>query len=639
MQPQLKDEDKPKEQLINELAELRQSEERYRRTNQQLKEEITKREHREEELETELQRLYSVLNELPALVYLIAPDYSFRFYNRFFQQRFGDPDNKHCYKVFHSRTIPCEGCPTFNSGTVNCLEWDWNYYDGYTYHTFDFPFTDVDGTTMLLSFGIDVTDRIKAEKALRLSEEKFSKAFYGNPDLMAISTLAEGRYVEINDAFVGLTGYGRDEVIGHTVRELGIWAVPGERDHLSKQIQKDGSIRDFELQLSLKSGEIRTFLLSGERIDINGEPHLFNASKDITDRKRMEEALRLSEECFSKAFNVSPMVMTISTLEDGRYINFNNAFCSNFGCSREELIGKTSLEMGLWFDPSDRSLVKQMIMENQSIQDMEFYFCTNNREQRLGSYSAVGLDVNGEPCILSIITDITEQKQMEIEMLRMDRLNLVGEMAASIGHEIRNPMTAVRGFLQLFQYKYIEDKEFIDLMIEELDRANGIISEFLYLAKNKMVKLMPLNLNSVLKNIMPLVKASAAIQDKVIKVKMEEVPELLLDENEIRQLIFNLVNNGMESMSLGGEVSIKTSVENDNVVLAVQDQGKGIDKDLLKHLGTPFLTTKEEGTGLGLAVCYRIAARHNAKIEIDTNSTGTTFYVRFASTVEAPPRK
>jgi len=625
----MKDEDKTKEQLIEELANLRESEAQYCRTNEELKKEIIKRQHLEKELEAEHQRLFSVLNELPALVYLIAPDYSFRFTNRFFEERFGYPGSKPCYDVFHGLTSPCAGCPTFNTGTVACVEWDWSYSDGYTYHTYDYAFTDVDGTTMLLSFGIDVTERIQTEKALRLSEEKFSKAFYGSPDLMAISTLAEGCYAEINDAFVELTGFEREEVIGHTVQELGIWAVSGERERLSIQIQETGKIRDFELQLRVKSGEIKTLLLSGEIIEIEGKQHLFNASKDITDRKRMEEALRLSEECFSKAFNVSPVIMTISTLEDGRFINFNNAFCRVFGCSRDDVIGKTSLELGFWSDPADRFSVKQTIMEDKSVQDTEIYFCTNTGEQRLGLYSAVGLEVNGVPCMLSIFTDITEQRQMEIEMLRMDRLNLVGEIAASIGHEIRNPMTAVRGFLQIFKDKYIEDREFLDLMIEELDRGNQIISEFLYLAKNKMVKLMPLNLNSVLKSIFPLVNASAMVKDKIIKMEMEDVPDLLLDENEIRQLILNLVNNGMESMSSDGEVILRTSVEKDHVVLAVKDQGKGIERNLIEHLGTPFFTTKEQGTGLGLAICYRIATRHNAKIDIDTNSTGTTFYVKF----------
>ncbi|MDD2621239.1 MAG: ATP-binding protein, partial [Syntrophomonadaceae bacterium] len=110
--------------------------------------------------------------------------------------------------------------------------------------------------------------------------------------------------------------------------------------------------------------------------------------------------------------------------------------------------------------------------------------------------------------------------------------------------------------------------------------------------------------------------------------------DLFLDNKEIRQLILNLVNNGLEAMSSHGEVTIKTFWEEEKVVLAVQDQGQGVDHSLLDKIGTPFLTTKEQGTGLGLAVCYRIAEQHNAKIDLETSSNGTTFFVKFSSQTE-----
>jgi len=238
----------------------------------------------------------------------------------------------------------------------------------------------------------------------------------------------------------------------------------------------------------------------------------------------------------------------------------------------------------------------------------------------------------GKPLRMAGINlDITEQKIFQREVERLDRLNLVGEMAASIGHEIRNPMTTIRGFLQILRENkvYIEEIEFFDLMIEELDRANSIITEFLSLAKNKIVEKTPLNLNSIISKSLPLIQAKAISRDQYIKLEMDDLPNLLLDQKEIRQLILNLVNNGMESMNSAGDVTIRTVVEKGDVVLSVQDQGHGIEHELLDKLGTPFITTKDQGTGLGLPVCYRIAVRHNAKIDIETSSTGTTFYVRF----------
>lgn len=204
-------------------------------------------------------------------------------------------------------------------------------------------------------------------------------------------------------------------------------------------------------------------------------------------------------------------------------------------------------------------------------------------------------------------------------------------MAAGIGHEIRNPMTTVRGFLQMLQNKkeYAKDKKYFHLMLEELDRANSIITEFLSMAKNRPVDLKLLNLNHVVQTLFPLIQADSMNADQYIETELTEIPDLLLDEKEIRQLILNLVRNGIETMSPGGKLIIRTSIIGADIVLSVQDQGPGIAPEAMEKIGTPFFTTKDTGTGLGLAVCYSIAARHNAVIDIETGPGGTTFYIRF----------
>lgn len=241
--------------------------------------------------------------------------------------------------------------------------------------------------------------------------------------------------------------------------------------------------------------------------------------------------------------------------------------------------------------------------------------------------------MDGLPCRLVTIQDITELRRMEKELARLDKLNLVGEMAASIGHEVRNPMTTVRGFLQILggKEKYSEEKEYFDLMAEEIDRANSIITEYLSLARDKTVDLKPGYLNAILRVLQPLIQADASYTDKQIKLDLGLPPKLLFDEKEIRQLILNLARNGLEAMQPGGTLTIGTRQEKNESILFVKDEGHGLDIDLMEKLGTPFVTTKENGTGLGLAVCYSIAARHNARIEVATGLNGTTFSVRFNS--------
>jgi len=226
--------------------------------------------------------------------------------------------------------------------------------------------------------------------------------------------------------------------------------------------------------------------------------------------------------------------------------------------------------------------------------------------------------------------EIQENKRAEKEMAKLDRLNLIGEMAASISHEVRNPMTTVKGFLQLLKYKQeTKDKEFFDLMIEELDRANSILSEFLSLNRNKPTMLEWLNINDIVNSSLPLIQADAQTNDKLLTVELNMVPNLQLDVQEIRQLLLNLVRNGFEAMPKGGELKIRTFSTNIEVVLVVKDQGNGIEQGVLEKLGTPFFTTKEQGSGLGLAVCYGIVARHNGRIIVETSPAGSTFYVYF----------
>lgn len=250
--------------------------------------------------------------------------------------------------------------------------------------------------------------------------------------------------------------------------------------------------------------------------------------------------------------------------------------------------------------------------------------------EALGNYF---FDNNGKISgVIFSSRDITEQKRLQQEVAHLDRLHLVGEMAAGIGHEIRNPMTAVRGFLQILGEKEENApyKQYYDLMIDELDRANSIIKEYLNLAKNKMINLETQNLNTIVEAIFPLIEANALLADKHVFFELGETPDLLLDEKEIRQLILNLTRNGLEAMREGGHLVIKTYTEQEHIaVLSVKDQGEGIDTKLIDRIGTPFFTTKEQGTGLGLAICYSIAARHNAKIKIATGPEGTNFIVRF----------
>lgn len=227
--------------------------------------------------------------------------------------------------------------------------------------------------------------------------------------------------------------------------------------------------------------------------------------------------------------------------------------------------------------------------------------------------------------------DITESKKIEWDLTRLDRLSLVGKMAAGISHEIRNPLTTVKGYLQWFCKKESfknYDSQF-KLMIEELDRATHIISEFLNVAKEKRITIEEHNLNDIIQSILPLLESDALLSDKSIVTDLQTIPNLLLDQREIRQLIINLVRNALEASERGQCITIRTKIAGVQVYLEVSDEGKGIPVEILHKLGTPFITTKDHGTGLGLAICYAIIDRHNGTIDVKLKERGTTFRASF----------
>jgi PAS domain S-box-containing protein len=351
--------------------------------------------------------------------------------------------------------------------------------------------------------------------------------------------------------------------------------------------------------------------------------------KEILDRQRAEEALETEHLRIFSLLERLPA--TVCLIGPNYSIAFaNKSIRENFG----ELKGRPCYKVfhGLKA-PCEDCLTLEVLATNTPMERERTVFNGDNYQNFYYPFH----DIDGSLLTLVLGINITEQKRMGKEIARLDRLNLVGEMAAGIGHEIRNPMTTVRGFLQMLGEKNdcTKYKDYFNLMIEELDRANSIITEYLSLAKNKPVELKRQNLNKIVTAIFPLIAADAMVTDKYVEVDLDDIPKLLLDEKEIRQLILNLVRNGLEAMSPRGHLIIKTSAEDEEVVLAVKDYGRGISPDVLEKIGTPFYTTKENGTGLGLAVCYSIAARHNAAIKVETGTGGTTFYVRFKANKEA----
>jgi PAS domain S-box-containing protein len=263
----------------------------------------------------------------------------------------------------------------------------------------------------------DMTERVRMDKAIHESEEKFLKAFRMSPLEVCITRVKDGKILDVNDSLCRNSGFTREEAIGHTSSELGLWAKPEDRQRMLKLLKKDGRVHNAEFESRNKNGEIRTSLFNSEPITIDGEECTISIMADITERKKMEKAIRESEEKLSKAFRMSPQEVCITRTKDGKILDVNDSFCRISGFSREEAIGHTSSELGLWVKPEDRQRMLKLLKKNGRINNEEFEFRNRKGEPGTHLFSAESITIDGEECTISIMTDITERKRAE-EALR-----------------------------------------------------------------------------------------------------------------------------------------------------------------------------------------------------------------------------
>ncbi len=273
------------------------------------------------------------------------------------------------------------------------------------------------GEKCFLSVVRDVTERRRMEQALRASEEKFARAFQSSPDAMVLSKLKDATFLEVNEGFLELSGFTRDEVIGRSALELRMWSNPQTRDEIARRLREQGSVRNVEAEFLDKQGNVHIGLVSAELLNFGGEPCMLVVTRDITQRKSMEEAVRLSEEKFSKAFHASPDAMVISSMAESRFLEVNESFLRLTGYGREEVIGHTSNDLRLWVDPEQRVRVSHVVREQGVVRNEEFQMRTRSGEVLICLLSVDAVELGGQQCFLNVIRDITDRKQME-EALR-----------------------------------------------------------------------------------------------------------------------------------------------------------------------------------------------------------------------------
>jgi PAS domain S-box-containing protein len=258
--------------------------------------------------------------------------------------------------------------------------------------------------------------------------------------------------------------------------------------------------------------------------------------------------------------------------------------------------------------------------EKQLLNNIEYKIKRFDGTTRFFEVSSLYVEFEGKEAILSIGTDISDKKEEQEKLLRKsEKLALLGQMAAGIAHEIRNPLTSIKGFVQLFKSNSQKD-EYFDIVLSELDRINGIVGEFLVLAKPTADIFEKQDLTKLINEVILLSNTQSILNNVEIKVENNlHAPMIHCEKNQLKQVFLNIIKNAIEAMPDGGQLTIKVMKKTGNTI-SVQfiDQGVGISEDRIPSLGEPFYTTKEKGTGLGLMICYKIIENHNGRLTIES---------------------
>lgn len=477
------------------------------------------------------------------------------------------------------------------------------------------------------------------------TEALFSAIFRLNPFPTAITSLQDGKILDVNEQALKAFGYSYEEVINQTTAHLNIWQNSQEREELVKRLGQERQVHGFEATFRTKQGKLWTAVNSLEVIHLEGESCILWIMQDITERKAAQEALRRSEALFGSVFRLNPFPIAITRLSDGKILAANEKAIQAFGYSKEELYNSTTTDLKFWASAEERNVFVASLKRQPVIQIEKSYQSKSGAVWEAVTYIEM-LEWEKEPCLLILIQDITERKKAE-EAIRaytqqLEELNTSKDKFFSvIAHDLLSPLNGILGSSQLLS-QYIAELSERD--IQELARAinhstinlKRLLSNLLEWASIQKGSLAfqpkQVNLGQLISEVVELLQDNAHKKGICIEFYLTEDIYLEADEYMLQSILRNLLSNSIKFSSEGTCITLSAQRLPSYIQIQVKDQGVGMSKeiqDILFKIGTKHTslgTVGEKGTGLGLMLCKEFVEKHGGNIWVESEAgKGTIF--------------
>jgi len=501
---------------------------------------------------------------------------------------------------------------------------------------------------------IEVKGRIQTGKLLQ-KERNSALAYLDIAGVIIVALNRDQSIAIINKRGCELLGYDESEIIGKKWIDNFLPERDREQTRVVFSELMAGNIEPVkyhENYILTKNNKERLIAWNNSVIrDDKGKIIATLASgEDITKQRQIDDALKKSEEKFRIAFRTSPDAINLNSVEGGVYIDINEGFTKIMGYSREDIIGKSSIELNIWNDPKDRERLVSGLKKHGVVENLKADFVGKNGQIRTGLMSARLLSIDDQDIILSITRDITKQRKLEALLQQAQKMEAIGTLAGGIAHDFNNILFPIMGRTEMLLEDIPEDSPFhasLNEIFTSALRASELAKQILTFSRQDINELSLVKIQPVIKEALKLIRSTIPTTIEIKQYIRNDCGAIKADPTQIHQIVMNLTTNAYHAMEeTGGELKVtlkEVKLGDDDVIspdmepgtyacLTIADTGTGMNKDILEKIFDPFFTTKKQGkgTGMGLSVVHGIVNSMGGEIQAYSEpGKGTEFKVYF----------